>query len=304
MSIRHPHAPIGAAFSALALCFATAGVAGAQSEDGAVAPEVDDAPAAESAEPAPAEEMSADGEAKEEAIAAEDDAVADALDQGVSEQAGKQYLFLGARYRAVVIPTFVQSLFADGGEGLVAHSPGLEFAMRKDGFEYNLFTQLGFYTASDVPFKGKSDEATAWEIIDFDYSILTLGADFMWSTDEFAPGLSMTYGAGLGLGIVFGSLTRTQAHPKPGGNVGKPEDYVRCLGVGNPDGAFCNDNDDHYNGYEEPSWSDGGSSPLVFPWIAGQIGLRYKIHRNFVSRLELGVMPTGGFIGIGADYGL
>jgi hypothetical protein len=226
------------------------------------------------------------------------------LDTGVTETPGQQYLFLGARYRAVLIPTFVQQLFADGGKTLLAHTPGLEFAIRKDGFEYNLFAQFGIYNASDVPFKGSTDENIAWEIIDLDYQILTLGSDFMWSTDDFAPGLSLTYGAGAGLGVVFGSLTRTQAFPEDPNDLGNPDNYSRCEGVNNPDPDFCDDDNEHYNGFKEPNWADGGSSPLVFPWIAAQMGLRYKLSRNFVTRLEIGVMPTGAFAGVGADYGL
>lgn len=236
--------------------------------------------------------------------AAEDLAVADALDQGQTELRDKQYLFIGARYRAVFIPTFVQHLFADGGKSLLAHTPGLEFGIRKNQFEYNLFAQYGIYKAEDVPFKGSSDDNTAWEILNFDYSILTLGTDFMWSTDDFAPGLSMTYGAGVGLGAVFGELNRVQAFAPGASDQGNPDSYVRCERQGVPDNQFCGTNNDHYGDYVEPTWADGGSSPLVFPWIAGQLGLRYKVHRNFVGRIEIGIMPTGAFAGVGAAYGL
>jgi hypothetical protein len=211
-----------------------------------------------------------------------------------------------------MIPTFMQHLFADGGESLFAHTPGLEFAIRRAGFEYQLFTQLGLYSLQDVPYKGSTDGNDAWEIIDADYKILYLGADFMWSTDEFSPGFSMTYGAGVGLGLVLGDLSRVQAYPE--GDPNDPSTYQRCIAQGNARGrdpmtdtvanGFCNTNNDHYGDYTEPSWANGGSSPLLFPWMAGQLGLRYKAHKNFVAHLELGVMPTGAFVGLGADYGL
>lgn len=265
-----------------------------------------DEPAAE--DTAPSAPMGEDAEFENEPDSAteeiSDEEVLDAMDTGPTEKPGKQYLFVGARYRAVVIPTFVQNLFADGGETLVAHTPGAEFGIRKDGFEYNLFLQLGIYSASDVPFKGTSDPNTAWEIIDFDYNIIFAGSDFMWSTDEFTPGLSMTYGAGVGLGFVTGSLKRTQAYPDPVSAQGDPDAYRKCQGVGVPNALFCTNDNDHYDDFEEPTWADGGSSPIIFPWIAAQVGLRYKVTRNFVARVELGVMPTGGFFGIAADYGL
>ncbi len=277
-------------------CFSLVAAASAQDE----APAEPGAPAAEPPASPPEDTMDLGEQNPDEA------AVVDALDTGPVEKPGKQYLFVGARYRAVIVPTFIQGLFADGGETLVSHTPGLEFGIRKDAFEYNLFLQMGIYSASDVPFKGSSDDNTAWEILDFDYNLFFLGSDFMWSTDEFAPGLSMTYGAGVGLGLVTGELIRTQAHPASRGQEGDPDSYTRCTDVGQPSNwaDFCGDDNDHYNGYVEPSWADGGSSPLIFPWIAGQIGLRHKVSRNFVYRIEIGVMPTGAFAGVGADYGL
>lgn len=238
----------------------------------------------------------------DETAAADDLAVKDALDTGGSERPGKQYLFLGARYRAVVIPEFIQHAFAEGGETLLAHTPGLEFVVRKDQFEYELFAQLGFYSFNDVPFKGASDPETAWEILDADYKIFTIGSDFMWSTDDFTPGLSLMYGAGAGLGFVFGELVRTQAYPPTG--VTDPYQYERCSGLANPNATYCDDENEHYNGYVEPSWADGGSSPLIFPWIAANVGLRYKFSRQVAARLDAGLMLTGAFFGVGLDFGL
>jgi hypothetical protein len=260
----------------------------------------------------PAEPAEGDAEAKASAQA-DEKAVADAL-EGVVEDPTKTYLFIGARYRNVMIPKFMQNLFADGGESLYAHTPGLEFAIRKAGFEYQLFAMLGLYSLSGVPFKGTSDAVEAWELIDADYQILYLGSDFMWSTDEFSPGFSMTYGAGVGLGLVFGDLGREQAYPLTPADVDDPASWQRCGQPGGPVNAlgmptqtfYCDYDPDnnHYAGYKEPTWADGGSSPIVFPWIAGQVGLRYKAHKNFVVHAELGLMLTGAFVGLGADYGL
>lgn len=217
---------------------------------------------------------------------------------GIFELPGETYYFLGARYRLQVVPQFVQHWFAEGGETLWVNTPGIEFAIRQDGFEYNFFGMLGFYSMADVPFKGNSDVEAAWETITADYQVLFIGADFLWSTAEFSPGLSMIYGAGIGIGSVFGEMTRTQAYPDGSGS------YAPCVQPGVPDPVYCDGVNNHYNGYVEPSWLDGGSSPLIFPWIAGQVGLRYKFHRNFVARLETGFTVTSVFFGLGADYGL
>ena len=42
---------------------------------------------------------------------------------------------------------------------------GPEFAIRKDGFEYNLSPWLAFYSMGDTAFKGKSDPEQAWELV-------------------------------------------------------------------------------------------------------------------------------------------
>src|SRR5690606_16039377 len=84
---------------------------------------------------------------------------------GIYEKPGETYLFLGARYRLQVVPQFVQSWFAEGGETLWVNTPGLEFAVRQDGFEYNFFAMLGLYSMTDMPFKGNTDEELAWETI-------------------------------------------------------------------------------------------------------------------------------------------
>jgi hypothetical protein len=72
---------------------------------------------------------------------------------------------------------------------------------------------------------------------------------------------------------------------------------------------FCGGDTNHYPEYTDPTgvrhkaYSESSPSP-VYPWIAGQFGVRYKIHKHFVARLDAGIMVPGAFIGIGADYGL
>jgi hypothetical protein len=35
-------------------------------------------------------------------------------------------------------------------------------------------------------------------------------------------------------------------------------------------------NNTHYGGYTESSWVEGGSRPIVYPWLSAQAGLRFK----------------------------
>ncbi len=222
-------------------------------------------------------------------------------DQGDSalELPGKTYYFVGLRYRTIIIPKFMVNLFGDGGRTVVVHSGGPEFAIRKDGFEYNFGLWFANYAMDDTPFKSASDTEKAWEIVNSKLKAIYITSDFLWS-QEFTPAFSLNYGAGVGLGVMFGDLNRVQAYPGPGGS----DDYQRCTGPGNPDPEFCGDDNDHYGSYGEPSWANGGGKPIVFPWLALQTGLRFKPAKSFVMRLDLGFGTSGFFMGLGADYGL
>jgi hypothetical protein len=241
---------------------------------------------------------------KDDSKAGEAAAVADA-EAGNSpvELPGKTYRFVGLRYRGIIIPKFMMNLFGDGGATTYNHAFGPEFAVRKDGFEYVFSLWWAGYYMDDTPFKASNDPNTAWEIVKSNLSVLYLTTDFLWS-QELGPQFAVNYGMGAGFGFVFGSLERTQAYP-PGGNSNlDPYQWRKCSGPLSPDPTNCGRDNDHYNGYTEPSWANGGSKPIIFPWLVLQTGVRYKPSRNFVARLDAGFGTSGFFIGLGADYGL
>jgi hypothetical protein len=235
--------------------------------------------------------------------------VADAeLGSSPVELPGKTYLFVGARYRAIVVPKFMVNLFGDGGKTVVAHGFGPELAIRKNAFEYNLSIWYAGYGMGDTPFKAKDDGVNAWELVNSELKSVFFTADFSWSQD-FSPEFALNYGLAGGFGLIFGDLYRIQA--KPGGPQANPntgEGFVRCSGVGDADfqgnRSYCDDSNQHYGDNKEPSWADGGSKPILFPWLVLQTGLRYKPHRNFVARFDAGFGTSGFFLGVGLDYGL
>lgn len=214
------------------------------------------------------------------------------------EKPGETYYFVGLRYRGIVVPKFMQNMFgADGGRTVYVDNIGPEVAIRKDNFEYIFSLTWADYSLEPTPFKGSSDEEDAWEIIESEINMIYLKADFMW-TQPITPQFGFNFGMGAGFGLVFGDLYRTQAHRLPNG------DYAKCVAPGNPNGFYCGNDNDHYPGYTEPSWTDGGSKPILFPWLALNLGLRYKFHRHFVARLDTGFGTSGFFFGLGADYGI
>jgi hypothetical protein len=220
------------------------------------------------------------------------------------ELPGKTYYFVGARYRATVVPKFMIGLFGDGGRTVVVHGGGPEFGIRKDGFEISPSVWLASYHMDDTAFKAKDDAVDAYEIVESQIKVLYLTSDFLWSSD-ISPEFAINYGLGAGFGFVFGKLYRTQAYSPQGPNA-DPETFAKCSEPGDPRDAngWCGDDNDHYNGYTEPSWANGGSKPLIFPWLAVQTGVRIKPHRNFAARIDLGFGTSGFFVGLGADYGI
>lgn len=256
---------------------------------GAVVPEHDET----TAEPA------APGAAKDSGLVADAEAGSSPV-----ELPGQTYLGVGLRYRAVIVPKFMMNLFGDGGRTVVAHGIGPEFTVRKNAFEYDFSAWFASYAMDPTAFKAKSDGADAWEVVESKIKILYLTADFLWSQD-LAPEFAFNYGVGAGFGLVWGDLKRTQAYPGTGANLSTGEGFQPCAAPGSPSiGGFCGDDNNHYNGYTEPSWANGGSKPVIFPWLALQTGLRYKPHRNFIARLDAGFGTSGFFLGLGADYGL
>ena len=218
-----------------------------------------------------------------------------------AEAPGTSYMFVGLRYRGIIVPQFMINLFGEGGDGVYVNSFGPEFSIRRDNFEYIFSAWYADYGMDPTTFKAKDDPEDAWEIVESKLKVLYFTADFLWSHD-FNPQFAVNYGMGAGIGFVWGDLYRQQATPPNGDTSVPPEDWVPCPGP--EEAIYCGRDNDHYGDYTEDSWASGGSKPIVFPWLALQTGLRYKPHPKFVARLDLGFGTSGFFFGLGADYGL
>jgi hypothetical protein len=209
---------------------------------------------------------------------------------------------VGLRYRGIYIPQAVLNWFMEGGQSVYVNGFGPEFSIRDDNKEYILSAWLSFYDMSPTPIKGASDDELAWEIVESKMKAIYLTADYLWHT-RLARTLELSYGGGAGLGFLFGDLHRQQATLQPGGTAGNPDDYIPCQGQSATD-PYCDDINEHYGDYSEPSWFGGGSKPVLFPWIAAQAGLRFQPHEKIVTRLDLGLGTSGLFFGVGAGYSL
>lgn len=233
----------------------------------------------------------------------------------VEEVPGKTYMFVGARYRGNIVPKFMLNMFVDEGKTIYSNSVGIELDIRKDGFSIVPALQFTEYGTGDILFKQKNtkDIPGNYSLVNSSMKAVYAMADLLWST-KMSKNFEFEYGAGFGLGVVFGDLVNNWVYVQdnPPGLLGAENGhrYSPCPAVGNP-GTGCNKADhqnseiDKVGGYTEPSWFNGGSKPVVFPWIGfPQLGIRFKPIKELVMRLHTGFSLTGFWFGINAEYGL
>ncbi len=232
----------------------------------------------------------------------------------VEERPGKTYFFVGMRYRGNLIPAFLLNAFVDEGKSVYTNLVGVEFDVRKDGF--SIVPALSYHEigTGDILFKqkGKTDIPGNYSLVNSGMKIVYASVDLLWST-KISKNFEFEYGAGFGLGAVFGDLENSWV--KDGGGPGSlaadnGRRFVRCdvvegAGTGCNRADHQNSEKDKVGGYKEESWFSGGSKPAIFPWISiPQIGLRFKPIKNFVGRLGVGFALTGFWFGFNGQYGL
>jgi hypothetical protein len=234
----------------------------------------------------------------------------------VEEKDGKTYLFIGLRYRGALIPKFMLNIFVDEGKSVYTNTVGLELDIRKEGFSLIPALSYAELGTGDILFKEKGAKDTIagnYNLVNSSLKVIYATADLLWST-KISKNVEFEYGAGFGLGVVFGDLVTNWVKFDPSANAPLRDDsgrgFTKCTAV-EPSGTGCNKADhqnsdkDKVNNYVEPSWFSGGSRPALFPWIAvPQLGLRFKPIKQFVGRLGIGFSLTGFWFGLSGSYGL
>ncbi|HVH47817.1 MAG TPA: hypothetical protein VM925_36025 [Labilithrix sp.] len=232
----------------------------------------------------------------------------------VEELPGRSYFFVGLRYRGNVIPSFMLNMFVEEGKTIYTNMIGAEFDLRKDGF--SLVPALSYHElgTGDILFKQKNtpDFVGNYSLVNSGMKVVYASVDLLWSA-KLSKNVEFEYGAGFGLGAVFGDLENSWVRQDPNGPLSASDGrrFARCDAVDPQVGNGCNKADhqnsdvDKVNGYKEPSWFNGGSKPALFPWISlPQIGLRIKPVKQFVTRIGIGFALTGFWFGLNAQYGL
>lgn len=231
---------------------------------------------------------------------------------GPKEDPLKRYYFLGARFRDVVVPQFLLELFAKGGATGNVWLVGPELSTRKNGIEVDIALAYADYGFGPAMFKAKDDPDIGYEIVRSDLKLGYLTFDLLFDFPIDQGGIvSFLIGGGIGVGVVAGDLYRVQAYPKNGTpNPNDPSAWERCTQAGGEGGVYCDTANNHYydpntkRDYSEKSWIEGGSKPVVIPWISlPQLSLRVKPIKQLQTRADVGFSLTGFFFGISAGYG-
>jgi hypothetical protein len=222
--------------------------------------------------------------------------------------------YLGAHFRDFVAPGFMFSLFIDGGPDVVnVFSGGPEFVLQSGALEaiFSVTVPYADFSMNEFVFKGKSEPEQAYEISSSSLKLITVSVDLLGRIGLDKKGtVALLLGGGVGISGVLGDIRRNQAYPNDPNNV-DPSDitkWKKCAGPGDPKGtstpdgnAYCGADNDHYGDYTEKSWIDGGSKPIVFPYVAlPHIAFEVVPIKELMLRLDTGFSVTGFFFGLGA----
>jgi len=229
-------------------------------------------------------------------------------DKNKKKESGTAW-FLGARFRDFIVPHFMFSIFASGGPSDVnIFSGGPEMTMRNGNLEVDMSFTVPYadYSMNGFMFKNKNEPNQAYEIISSSLKLFTFSVDLLGNIPlDKARRFSILLGGGVGISGVSGSLYRNQAYPK---NFQKPnpddaKDWVKCAAANDPKGIdtaaqvqYCDGSNNHYGKYSEPSWANGGSLPIIFPYLAlPHIAFRVEPVKYLQLRVDGGFAFSGGF---------
>ncbi len=233
----------------------------------------------------PVEEVEAKPPSEEEAFLAgeqtEDEKLLAAPEEekgtGLAEDPKTPYFGVGPRLRWIMVPSWFVGMFGvdmKSNSHLLINNiaAGAEFTYRKDGFDVTASVwYVGLNWNGYVSFKGNDEDANSWEVVENNLRGLMITVDFIWST-SLTDWFAITYGAGLGLGIPFGDIIRTEAtsssnHTRP------------CQGPSDTD-PDCHAREEYGEIYEIPT--------RIIPWINFLFGMRFKVHRHVALYTDFG----------------
>jgi hypothetical protein len=236
-----------------------------------------------------------EGEEGEEGEAGEDEEAKD------SDPAGPRKWFFGPYFRYVFVPAFMLELFLEEAPTVAGPAFGVAANYRTDdgpAFEIGLgFTSYAF----EDPFRATGDPVEDTEWVDSSLGMVHLTGSIMWLA-EISEQLALEYGIGLDLGIMTGSLVRTEAYQGVGG-------WQPCQSRGVPNPFYCEqpsrqgiesnryDEEGAHYGVEEERVPPVGLMPMI-PHLA----LRFDPVESFTVKLEAAYGIAQIWLGLSAAY--
>lgn len=212
--------------------------------------------------------------------------------------------WFGAYLQDALVPSFMLKLFLD--EAPTVNNLGFGFtATHRSADGMSIVLGLGYQSYGfNGPFRVSGDPETDTEYLSSSLGILHVRGQFMWSTAIVPSMLSFEYGVGLDLGVVLGSMTRTEAYRDTAGN------YQPCAAPGNPPAAgYCEL--PQSGRFSDPYDAHGAHYGVVekrVPPIAGALmlpalGLRLTPIRPLAIQLNLTFGLLQFTFGLSAAYG-
>jgi hypothetical protein len=218
---------------------------------------------------------------------------------------------LGVSFRGLVIPKWIMRAVGDGGVTMFVPGGAATLTSRLSDADFVISLGYASYRLSGMPFKANDTPVTEYEIVSSDLEALYGSVGLAWEIPLDDRGdIGVRLGGSVGVGWAFaGDLYRVQAYPGQGAG-SDPYRFVACRGPNDPAGSYryCNELDkdhDHYPGYVEPSWFEGGYRPLIYPWIAiPEVNLAWRVSPSTTLELGGGVTLSGLLFSLGGRVGL
>lgn len=255
-----------------------------------------------SAAPLRAQDESVEAEDAVEPAAAEESAPQPAA---ASAQAAPPEWFFGAYFQGQFVPSFLLKLFLADAPTIGGVGVGITATHRSTSGGPSLVLGLGWAGYGfDGPFRMKGDPATDTEWLQSTLSFLHARVQLLWSSELMKDKLSFEYGVGADVGLVLGSMKRTEAYPSGGG-------YAPCAGPSVPDVLYCDRPQapgaltDAYNQYgAHYGVVEKRVPPVMLIPMLPVLALRYTPMPALAIKLDaaFGLMQMS--VGVSAAYGV
>ncbi len=221
---------------------------------------------------------------------------------------GSRNWSFGPYFRLVVVPSFMLKLFVDLAPTPTDPAFGVTATYRTADGSPNFEMGIGYAAyAFHGPFRAKNGDPNDTEWIDSGLGLVHLTGSILWEAPIVKDTLGFQYGVGLDLGVVTGSLKRTEAYQQANGA------WAKCTAPGIPSPLTCQApqhvplgttpyTDPYDVKGEQYNVTQKGLPPVMaFPMLP-RLGLRYSPIPDLWVRLDAAYGIAQFWFGLSAAY--